>query len=133
LPTLEQLGDDYLTTMKKSKHEMLKAKWQDIIKDQSLSGQSITKWCELNGISRSKFYYWQRIVREETLIKAGTLAITNQTHFVEVKTSRDQLSEKISDTCAIIRSGGHEIEILNGSDPATLSILLNLLVNKYES
>lgn len=119
--------------MKKAKHEMLKAKWQEIIKDQSLSGQSITKWCELNGISRSKFYYWQRVVREESLIKAGTLALTNQTHFVEIKTNDDELRTKTSSTCAIIRSGGHEIEILNSSDPTTLSILLNLLVNKHES
>ena len=119
--------------MKKAKHEMLKAKWQEVIKNQSLSGQSITKWCELNDISRSKFYYWQRVVREESLIQAGTLALTNQTHFVEIKTNNDELKTKTNSTCAIIRSGGHEIEILNGSDLETLSILLNFMVNKYES
>jgi len=121
-----------LTTMKISKHEMLKAKWQKIIKNQSLSGQSISEWCKFNDTSRSKFYYWQRVVREESLIKAGTLAVTNQAHFVEVKTSSEKINIETNNTCAIIRSGGNKIEILNGSDPDTLSVLLNFMVSRYE-
>ena len=73
---------------------MLKAKQQEVIKKQSLSGQSITKWCELNDISRSKFYYWQRVVTEESLIQAGKLALNNQTHFVEIKTNNDEIKTK---------------------------------------
>lgn len=55
--------------MKASKHEMLKSQWQKIIKDQSEGGLSIREWCRENNISHGKFYYWQRIIREESLIK----------------------------------------------------------------
>ena len=54
--------------MKTSKHEMLKAQWQKIIKDQSESGQSIREWCRSHNMSHGKFYYWQRVIREEALI-----------------------------------------------------------------
>ena len=39
-------------------------------------------------MSHGKFYYWQRVIREEALIKAGTLAVTGQTQFIEVKPSK---------------------------------------------
>ena len=33
---------------------------------------------EQNNISHGKYYYWQRVIREEALIKAGTLAVTGK-------------------------------------------------------
>ncbi len=113
--------------MKASKHEMLKAQWQKVIKDQSESGLSIREWCRGNNISHSKFYYWQRVIREEALIKAGTLAVTGQTQFVEVKPSYSELKSNNQGSCAILRSNGNEIEILNGADPNTLGVVLNLI------
>ena len=113
--------------MKASKHEMLKAQWQKMIKDQSESGLSIREWCRKNNFSHGKFYYWQRVIREEALIKAGTLAVTGQTQFVEVKPSIAEVKSKSNNqgTCAILRSNGNEMEILNGADPNTLAVVLN--------
>jgi hypothetical protein len=119
--------------MKISKHEILKTKWGKLVKEQIESGISIRNWCDSNNISRNKFYYWQRIVREETLIKAGTLAVTGQAQFVEVKASMHEPKSMNQGTCAILRSNGNEIEILNGSDPNTLSVVIKLMVNIYES
>lgn len=99
----------------------------DIIKKHSGSGQSISQWCEENGISKGKFYYWQRVIREETLIKAGTLAVTGQSQFVEVKQSAVEPKSNNQGTCAILRSNGNEIEILNGADQNTLGIVLDLI------
>ena len=113
--------------MKTSKHEMLKVQWQRIIKEQNESGLSIREWCRENNISHSKFYYWQRVIREETLIKAGTLAVTGQSQFVEVKPSMTESKSKNQGTCAILRSNGNEIEILNGADQSTLGIVLDLI------
>ena len=113
--------------MKESKHEILKAQWQRIIKDQSESDLSIREWCRGNNVSHGKFYYWQRVIREEALIKAGTLVVTGQTQFVEVKPNIAELKSNSQGTCAIIRSNGNEIEILNGANPNTLSTLLNLM------
>ena len=73
------------------------------------------------------FRSWQRIIREEALIKAGTLAVTGQTQFVEVKPSLTEVESNNQGTCAILRSNGNEIEILNGADANTLGIVLDLI------
>lgn len=115
--------------MKGEKHEMLKAQWMEVIKRHNASGQSIRSWCEENNVSKGKFYYWQRIIREESLIKAGTLALSGQNQFVELKPSKIE-SGPVSNnqgSCAILRSNGNEVEILNGADPDTLSLILNLI------
>jgi hypothetical protein len=116
-----------LATMKESKHEMLKAQWKKLIKEQSESDLSIREWCRQNNLSHGKFYYWQRIIREEALIKAGTLAVTGQTQFVELKPSITDIESNNHGTCAILRSNGTEIEIFNGADPNTLALVLNLI------
>ena len=118
-----------IITMKTTKHEVLKSQWAEIVKRHSQSEQSIKEWCEENDISRTKFYYWQRVIREEALIKAGTLAVTGQVQFVEVKpnTSKVKFNSNSQGSCAIVRSNGNEIEILNGADSNTLQVLLNLM------
>ena len=116
-----------ITTMRNTKHEILKAQWTEILKRHSGSGKSIRQWCEENDISKGKFYYWQRVIREETLIKAGTLAVTGQPQFAELKPPIIEFKSNIQGSCAILRSNGNEIEILNGADPNTLGTVLNLM------
>ena len=118
-----------ITTMKTTKHEVLKSQWAEIVKRHSQSEQSIKEWCEENDISRTKFYYWQRVIREEALIKAGTLAVTGQAQFVEVKPNAPKVkfNSNSQGSCAIVRSNGNEIEILNGADSNTLQVLLDLI------
>ncbi len=94
---------------------------------QSESGLSIREWCKENGISHGKFYYWKRVIREEALIKAGTLAVTGQTQFVELKSSISDFKSNGQSTCAILRSNGNEIEVLNGANPNTLEAVLTIL------
>lgn len=113
--------------MKPSRHEILKAKWMVIIKRHNKSGLPVRKWCEENHVSPTQYYYWLRIIREESLIKAGTLAVTGQTQFVEVKPSFDKVESIHQGVCVILPSNGSEIEILNGADPTTLEALLGIL------
>ncbi|OLS03350.1 IS66 family insertion sequence element accessory protein TnpA [Tissierella creatinophila] len=118
-----------ITTMKATNHEILKVEWMKIIESHAISGQSIRKWCEENDISRTKFYYWQRVIRQDTLIKVGTLAVTGQPQFVEIKPNESKTPSQESKsnnqgTCAILSSNGNEIEILNGVDPNTLGTVL---------
>ena len=113
--------------MKASKHEILKAQWQKLLKSQSESDLSIREWCRGNDISHGKFYYWQRVIREESLIKAGTLAVTGQTQFAEIKPSTNISKINNQGTCVVLHSNGNEIEILNGADPNTLEAILKVL------
>ena len=43
-------------------------KWESLIREANSSGISKTEWCRLHGISKYKFYYWQRKVQD----RAGT-------------------------------------------------------------
>lgn len=117
-----------MTTMKTSRHEILKAKWAEIIKRHTSSGLTIRLWCQENEISTTQFYYWLRVIREESLIKAGTLAVTGQQpQFIEVKPSVETSKSNPVGICAVIRSNENEIEILNGADPGTLEAILKIL------
>ena len=113
--------------MKESKHEILKAEWKKMIYAQSQSGLSIRQWCRDNNYSHGRFYYWQRIIREEALINAGTLAVTGQSQFVEVNPSIPDIKSTFQEVCVVLHSNGNKIEILNGADPDTLGTVFNLI------
>lgn len=116
-----------MATMKAVRHEIIKEKWIKLIKSYNESGLSIRKWCEENGVSPTQYYYWLRVIREETLIKAGTLAVTGQTQFAEIKPIKEESKSYGKGICAVLRSNGNEIEVLNNADPNTLEIILRIL------
>ena len=116
--------------MKKASHEIQKAKWIENIKEYNNSGLTVRDWCRTKGITHGSYYYWLRVIREDALIKAGTLAVTGQTQFAELKASAETVTKLNSNnqaTCAILRSNGNEIEILNGADPNTLELILSFI------
>jgi putative transposase len=51
--------------------EYRSAQWAEIIREQKSSGQSISAWCAANGVSRQRYFYWQRRLREAAV---GALA-----------------------------------------------------------
>ncbi len=116
-----------MATMKSSKHEMLRSQWIELIKQQKESGLSVRKWCQENRVSAAQYYYWLKIVRQDSLIKAGTLAITGQSQFAEIKSNEISFQPSPQTACAVIRSNGQEIEIINGADPETLRTILSFV------
>lgn len=114
--------------MQQARHELLKAKWTEIIKEQRISGLAVRKWCEMNQISAPSFFYWSRVIRQDSLVKAGTMAVTGQTCFAEITPGVDRLQAvNENGICAVIRFHGSEVEIHNGADPATLESVLGLI------
>ena len=113
--------------MKETRHELLKAKWKEIIREQEKSGLAIRKWCEHHQISAPSFFYWTRVIRQDLLIKAGTLAVTGQTQFSEITPEVRRLPANTSEICAVIRMHGSEVEIRNGADPDTLESILSMI------
>lgn len=96
-----------MTTMKSVRHEMLREKWREIIKRHTQSGLPVRQWCEENQVSATQYYYWLRVIREESLIQAGTLAVTGQPQFAEIKPLKEVLPSNNQGTCAFLRSSGH--------------------------
>ena len=116
-----------MATMKETRHELLKAKWKEIIKERDKSGISIRKWCEHHQISAPSFFYWTRVIRQDLLIKAGTMAVTGQTQFSEITPEVRRVPTNTSEICAVIRMHGSEVEIRNGADPDTLESILSMI------
>ncbi len=118
-----------MATVRQAKHEMLKAKWQQIIAEQRQSGETIRTWCDQNEISAPSFFYWSKVIREDALINSGVLAVTEKSCFTEV-TPADRMPARASETssvCAVIRVHNSEIEIHNNADAKTLAIIMSLV------
>lgn len=116
-----------MATMRQARHEMLKAKWIEIIREHSKSGMAVRAWCEVNQISSASFFYWSRVIRQDSLVKAGTMAVTGQAQFAEITSDVKGVPSKRTEICAVIRSHGNEIEIYNGADSTTLESILRLI------
>ena len=45
--------------MDQDSYDVRITKWESLIREANSSGISKTEWCQLHGISKYKFYYWQ--------------------------------------------------------------------------
>lgn len=54
--------------MDKSTHQVRCEQWTKIINECLASGMNKTAWCKANGISDKTFFYWQRILHQESYI-----------------------------------------------------------------
>ena len=119
-----------MATVRQAKHDLLKTKWQQIIVAQRQSGQSMRHWCEENQISAPSFFYWNRIIHEDSLVQAGVMAVTESKRFAEI-TMPNPLSKRVSESssqvCAVLRVHQTEIEIHNTADAKTLETILTLI------
>ncbi len=48
-------------------HDANLLEWAALIKEQSESGLTIADWCSQKGISKDKYFYWKRLVKEACL------------------------------------------------------------------
>ena len=122
--------------MDKSTHEVRCKQWSQIIRECLASGQSKKQWCIDHGVSEKQFYYWQRILRNESYIKlkqSEKLLPAHQTS--ELPTALVELrgiSKESTTSCAfrpdvIIRNGQICLEISNSASRELLSLLGGIL------
>lgn len=118
-------------TMRSVQHEIQKTKWRALISEYKQSGLSVSAWCKENDIRQNRYYYWLKIVREESLVQAGTLAITNPNRFVELMPESKSLPKSRNLLCATLTlDTGVEMDIYNGADEKTLESLIRLVGSK---
>ena len=48
-------------------HQATLNEWASRFADQKSSGLSVAEWCEQNNLSRYKFFYWKRQLKEEAI------------------------------------------------------------------
>ena len=51
------------------------ANWASLFSDQKASGLSVTEWCLQNSISKNKFFYWKRKLKDELI--TTSIALSN--------------------------------------------------------
>ena len=52
------------------------SQWAQVIRERQQSNQTINEFCELRGISRHAFFYWQRKLRQAVCTKLSELEKT---------------------------------------------------------
>lgn len=120
--------------MDKVTHEVRCEQWTQIIKECLASGMNKTAWCKANGISAKSFFYWQRILRNETYIDQKQLpALKNQkletpVAFVELQAVENTASGTTG-FCpdVIIRKNDLIMEVSNTASTGLLASLGELL------
>ena len=109
--------------MDKTTHQIRCERWLKIINECLASGMKKSEWC---------FYYWQRILRNEAYIDAGTAkqvpatvptSVSQEVPFVELKTSSFQETSPAFQPAIIIRQGSMSLEISNHATPELLALL----------
>lgn len=122
--------------MDKSTHQIRCEQWSRIINNCLASGQSKKSWCRDNGISEKSFYYWQRILRNETYIERkqspAQIPVPRNPEppiaFVELKpTSTETVAKSSFRPDIILRSGQIVLEISNTASSELLDRLGGLL------
>ncbi len=51
-------------------HQAALNEWASRIKEQKSSGLSVSEWCRQNNLSKDKYFYWKRQLKEEVVEQA---------------------------------------------------------------
>lgn len=116
-----------MALMKSTQHAIQKEKWQAVIQERTESGLSIKTWCANNQVSEASYYYWLKTIREDALVRAGSLAITGCTEFAKIKAKPTETEKQSQGVCAVVHLNAFELVIHNGADPMTLETIIQLL------
>lgn len=98
--------------------------WANIIRKQKESGLTIDAFCESNNISRNRFFYWQKKIRE-------TAIQTVSNRFVEVTVPADEIPiETIPRSgCIVISLNGAVLTVDNNVSAELLVRVIGVLRN----
>ena len=114
-------------------------KWAAIIKECRSSGMKILQWLEINNISKDRYYYWQRKLKEiciDTLERQAAtfveLPVTKEVPASTELTVTHTICENKNDGCsfkdntiaAVIKNNGVTFEITNTATPDFIKNLI---------
>ncbi len=74
--------------------------WASRFADQKASGLSVTDWCKQNNLTEYKYYYWKRLLKEETIEQALPDIVPLAMPSVPVNTQVSELASETSASCA---------------------------------
>ena len=105
------------------KHQEKLRRWSEMVGDCRSSRTTVKQWCKEHGITPSTYYRWER----EVLSKAKqTEESSAPVSFAAIPIPRHP-SRKVSERIATFRYGELSLDVYNGIEPETLSLLLDTL------
>lgn len=119
--------------MDKSTYEIRLAQWAEIVKEATNrpEGVLLKEWLRDNGISKDKYYYWQRRVRADAYNKLQLPAVSDtcDISFAEVKLPSAKIpavsnAASVMKSVATISINGITIDITNDICPEHLALLI---------
>lgn len=114
--------------MRSVNHQVRVEEWRETIAECRRSGKSVKEWCCENSINPSNYYYWLRVIRNESLTLAQNQIQVSQPQFAPVTIKEAATLPVNSDnTCAIVKGQGFSLEIKNGANTQTLDHILRVL------
>ena len=120
-----------MNSLMEVKHQLSLTQGQLMIKQCQDSGMTTVAWCAENGISRWKYNYWLKKVREAAyenmMIGGGPLPATlrETSAFAELKQPACGAKAAIT-----LKMDGYEIEIHNGADGEVIVNTIRALKSK---
>ena len=89
---------------------------------------SVRKWCTDSGIKTSQYYYWLRVLRNESLALIPKKTQLEKPSFATLKVSNTSSLDIVDEgICAIVRTNNFSVEIKNGANPNTRENILQIL------
>ncbi len=107
--------------------------WKAIIQDRNNTSLTVDEYCKQNGLSRNSYFYWRRIIREETLSQSTASG------FVELGLPADNRSdvpmvtavpiEKPKPAQLTLSINGITIQVTDSTSPALLAMAIGVIKN----
>ena len=74
-------------TTRAATREIRLRQWQEIFHDRKESGLTVKEYCQRHGLTKDRYYYWQKVAREAVIAASGPV-------FAELKSEMyDQAGE----------------------------------------
>ncbi len=107
--------------------------WKSIIQDRNNSGMTVDAYCKQNGLSRHYYFYWLRIIREETLNQPTSSGFVKLSLPADVGSETSMLTtipiEKPAPSQLTLSINGIAIQVSENTSSALLAKMLGVIRN----
>ena len=98
-----------------------------MIKAYEESGMSLRDWLQQNNVSKDKYYYWRRKLRDRQLDEIISGTEVQEVTFTEItrqESAIPKISEQAMTTAAVVKVSGIEIRISDAASSAFIGRLI---------
>ena len=85
-------------------HQARLKEWASKFVDQKSSGLSVTEWCRQNNLSKYKFFYWKRLLKDEALSQALPEIVPLNIPTLKTEHFQTQAYDQVSNTSCTTRT-----------------------------